>query len=59
MKIEVTTAIAMEWFHNWNRDYYTWDDIDRDEYAEKLADELESYTTVLRAENGNYIVFNF
>lgn len=26
MKIEVTTAIAMEWFKNYDRDnYYTWD----------------------------------
>ena len=125
MKIEVTTAIAMEWFKNWDRDYYTWDgmtaildyydeinpdmnfdviaiccecteygdgaamslehlfsdygdyypvseyiedngielenggEIDRDEYAEHLANELDSYTTVLRADNGNYIVFEF
>lgn len=34
-------------------------EIDRDEYAEHLANELDSYTTVLRADNGNYIVFEF
>lgn len=122
MKIEVTTAIAMEWFKECDRDYYTWDgmtaiidyydeinpdmeldvigiccecteygdgaamslenfitdyedyltieeycennditaaEVDRSEYMEQLAETLESYTTVLKADNGNYIVFNF
>ena len=35
------------------------DDIDREEYAEQLANTLADYTTVLRADNGNYIVFEF
>ncbi len=123
MKIEVTTAIAMEWFRNWNRDYYTWEGMDAileyydevdpdmpfnvvdiccecteygagaacswedfirdyedyypreeyrednyldendelydDEYIEQLAEKLESYKTVLHADNGNYVVFEF
>ena len=35
------------------------DDIPRDDYIEELVDALEERTTVLKLDNGNYIVFTF
>ena len=72
---EYGDGAAMSWesFYNDYGDYYSIqeycedndieresdDDIDREEYAEQLANTLADYTTVLRADNGNYIVFEF
>lgn len=34
-------------------------EFNQDEYIEELIETLESYTTVLTLDNGNYIVFSF